>query len=63
MEGVFASLDRLGWARCNLRGLWKVDCEDYISALAHNLSKAMRKLGGVGPPSPAISGERAVTMP
>ena len=23
VEGVFASLDRLGWERCKLRGLWK----------------------------------------
>ena len=29
-EGVFASQDRLGWARSRLRGLWKVDCEGYI---------------------------------
>ena len=36
VEGVFASQDRLGWERCKLRGLWKVDCEGYISALAHN---------------------------
>ena len=63
VEGAFASLDRLGWERCKLRGLWKVDCEGYISALVHNLSKAVHKLGGVGPPSPAMSGERAVTMP
>ena len=30
-EGVFASQDRLGWARSRLRGLRKVDCEGYIS--------------------------------
>ena len=63
VEGVFASLDRLGWERCKLRGLWKVDCEGYISALAHNLSKAVRKLGGMGPPVSAIVGERAVVTP
>ena len=55
VEGVFASLDRLGWARYKLRGLWKVDCEGYISALAHNLKKAVRKLGGMGPPTPAAA--------
>ena len=55
VEGVFASLDRLGWARCKLRGLWKVDCEGYISALAHNLKKAVLKLGGMGPPTPAAA--------
>ncbi len=26
-EDSFASLDRLGWARFRLRGLWRVDCE------------------------------------
>ena len=51
-EGVFASQDRLGWARSRLRGLWKVDCEGYISSLAHNLKKAIRRLGDfAGPPS------------
>ena len=59
VEGVFASQDRLGWERCKLRGLWKVDCEGYISALAHNFSKAVRKLGGMGPPGPAVISERA----
>ena len=44
-EGVFASLDRLGWARSRLRGLWKANCEGYISGLAHNLKKAVRRLG------------------
>ena len=63
VEGVFASLDRLGWERCKLRGLRKVDCEGYISALAHNLSKAVRKLGGMGPPASAMIGERAVVTP
>ena len=53
-EGVFASQDRLGWARSSLRGLWKVDCEGYISALAHNLKKAVRRLGNfAGSPEPA----------
>ncbi len=43
-EGTFASLDRLGWASCKLRDLWKVDCEGFIAALAHNVLKAIRKL-------------------
>ena len=52
-EGVFASQDRLGWARSRLRGLWKVDCEGYVSALAHNLKKAVLRLDSpAGPPEP-----------
>ena len=52
-EGVFASQDRLGWARSRLRRLWKVDCEGYMSALAHNLKKAVRRLeSSTGPPEP-----------
>ena len=36
-----------------MRGLWKVDCEGYMAALAHNVLKMMRKLGrGVWPPGP-----------
>ena len=59
-EGVFASQDRLGWARSRLRGLWKVDCEGYISSLAHNLKKAVRRLGDyTGPPAPATAPEPA----
>ena len=53
-EGTFASLDRLGWEKSRLRGLWKVDCEGYMAALAHNVKKMVRKLGrGVGPTGPA----------
>ena len=44
-EGAFASLDRLGWEKSRLRGLWKVDCEGYMAALAHNVLKMVRKLG------------------
>ena len=43
-EGTFASLDRLGWARSRLRGLRKVDCEEYMAGLAHNVLKAVRRL-------------------
>lgn len=47
-------MDRLGWAAFRLRGLWKVDCEGYMAALAHNVLKMVRKLGrGAGPPDPA----------
>ena len=54
-EGTFASLDRLGWAQSRLRGLWKVDCEGYMAALAHNVLKLMRTLSrGAGPPGPAL---------
>ena len=50
-EGTFASLDRLGWARSRLRGLWRVDCEGYMAALAHNVLKAVRWLRqSTGPP-------------
>ena len=62
-EGVFASQDRLGWARSRLRGLWKVDCEGYISSLAHNLKKAVRQLGNsAGPPGPAGAPPRLAAM-
>lgn len=44
IEGVFACQDRLGWSRCKLRGLWKVDCEGFLAALAHNILKLVRKL-------------------
>ena len=54
-EGTFASLDRLSWARARLRGLWKVDCEGYMAALAYNVKKLVRRLrGGIGPPDPAL---------
>ena len=43
-EGIFASLDRLGWARSRLCGLRRVDCEGYMAALAHNVLKAVRWL-------------------
>ena len=46
-----------------LRGLWKVDCEGYISALAHNLKKAVRRLGDfTGPPLPDSAPEPVVTL-
>jgi len=44
VEGIFACQDRLGWARCKLRSLWKVDSEGFLAALAHNILKAVRKL-------------------
>ena len=50
IEGVFACQDRLGWSRCKLRGMWKVDCEGFLAALAHNVLKLMRKLkSGLAP--------------
>ena len=59
-EGTFASLDRLGWARSRLRGLWRVDCEGYMAALAHNVLKAVRRLRqDTGPTAPLKP--RAVT--
>ena len=63
-EGTFASLDRLSWARSRLRGLWKVDCEGYMAALAHNLLKMVRKLNHrVGPPDPAVAAPAETTEP
>ena len=62
-EGVFASQDRLGWARSRLRGLRKVDCEGYVSALAHNLKKAVRRMGDfLGPPASASRRESLATL-
>ena len=43
-EGVFARLDRLGWKEARLRGLEKVDCQGYISGLAYNILKAIKKI-------------------
>ena len=61
-EGTFASLDRLNWARSRLQGLWNVDCEGYMAALAHNVLKLVRKLSHrVGPPGPVLSA--AATVP
>ena len=51
--GTFASLDRLGWVRSRLRGLWRVEGEGYMAALAHNVLKAVRRLRQItGPPVP-----------
>ena len=56
-EGACASLNRLGWAKSRLLGLWKVDCEGYMAALAHNVLKAVRRLRqGPGPPGPLEPG-------
>ena len=52
-EGTLASLDRPGWDRSRLRGLWRVDGEGYMAALAHNAFKAVRRLRqGTGPTAP-----------
>ena len=45
VERAFASFDRLSWARSRLRGLWKVDREGFMAAIAHNVMKAVRRLG------------------
>ena len=53
VEGIFASLDRLGWAKSRLRGLGKVDCEGFMASITHNVLEAVRKLGyDTGPPEP-----------
>ena len=56
-------IEHLGWARSRLRGLWKVDCERYISALAQNLKKAVRRLGDfAGPPELAGAPELVAAL-
>ena len=56
-EGTFASLDRLEWAKSRLRGLAKVDCEGFMAAIAHNVAKAVRRLGqNTGPPGNGRTG-------
>ena len=51
VEGILASLDQLGWAKSRLRGLWKVDYEGFMASIAHNVLKAVRRLGSsTGPP-------------
>ena len=56
-EGTLASLDRLGWAKSRLRGLAKVDCEGFMAAIAHNVAKAVRRLGqNTGPPGNGRTG-------
>ncbi len=61
-EGTFASLDRFGWEKSRLRGLWKVDCEGYMVALAHNVPKMMPTLGhGVWSPGP-VAPEDAIAV-
>jgi transposase len=42
-EGIFARLDRLGGTRARYRGLEKVDCHGTITAIAHNILKALTK--------------------
>lgn len=46
VEGIFASLDRLGWEKARLRVLWQVDCAGYTAALAHNVLKMARSRYG-----------------
>jgi transposase len=62
-EGVFARLDRLGGPRAQLRGCERVQAQATVTAIAHNLLKALTKRrfwdrdGAVLPPSapPAAS--------
>lgn len=62
-EGIFASVDRLGWEKSRLGGLWKLDCEGYMAALAHNVLKPVRKIRwGVGPPGPSDQGDAAAFL-
>ncbi len=39
-------MDRLGGDKSWLGGLWKVDCEAYMAALAHHVLKIVRRLDG-----------------
>ena len=43
MEGVFARLDRLGGTRTPFRGIERVQAHGTITAMAHNILKAMTK--------------------
>ena len=45
VEGVFASLNRLGWLKSRLRRMWKVHCEGYMATFAHRVLRMARKLG------------------
>jgi hypothetical protein len=49
-EGTFAHEDQLGWRRCRLRSRVKVNCEGGLTALAHNLLKAVGRLERSRPP-------------
>ena len=43
-----------GMGEVSLARTWKVDCEGYMAALAHNAKEMVRRLGrGIGPPDPA----------
>ena len=43
----------LGMGEIAAEGLWKVDCEGFMAPIAHNVVKAVRRLGlGTGPPGP-----------
>ena len=44
-EDTFTSLDPLGWSRSRLRRLWKGDCGRFLASIAHNVLKAVRRLG------------------
>ncbi len=58
VEGTFASLDRWGWEKSRLRGLWEVDYEGCMASLAHNGLKLVRRLDrSVGPPGPLASAD------
>lgn len=43
VEGVFARLDRLGGTRARVRGLERVRAQGTLTAIAHNLLKALTK--------------------
>jgi hypothetical protein len=43
VEGIFARLDRLGGTRARYRGLERVECHGTITAMAHNILKALTK--------------------
>ena len=63
-ESTFVSLDRLGWIRSRMRGSWRMDCEGFRVALAHNVLKAVRRLRqGIGPPAPLKTKAAADAVP
>ena len=68
IEGVFARLDRLGGTRARVRGRDRVQTQATITAIAHNLLKAMTKRrfwdrdGAVLPRPPVLRAARLLAV-
>ena len=61
-EGAFASLDRMGWARSRLRGLWKVDCEGYMAHPSRTMSSKLCANWDGGPDLPVRPLQMAASL-